>query len=561
MNVIGIGGYLGHDSSAALIVDGKIVAAVQEERFTRNKHEKEVPHQSIQFCLQQGQLNASQITNVVFTEQPYTVQAFNRGGALMSRIGEIGDQILPLAYASGFHREVLNYFPQAKVTAVEHHLTHLSASYLLSGYDKAAFLCIDGKGENYSATIGRISGNECEILEKHRYENGLGMFYSAVTHFLGFLSFGDEYKVMGLAPYGKPRYVDELSKLFSTNSHGQFQMKTSHSWQALDANRELESVLGFPMRMPSDRINEKHQNVAASLQKIFEAEVFKLAAYAKKLCTGERQLIFTGGCAQNCVAAGRLTTAGIFNEVYTSPVASDMSSALGAAVFGSETAGVEVEVESFRSLYLGPEPGRIPAAATECQLEVEGELHAFVAKKISQGLSVAWVRGGMELGPRALGARSILADPRDSDAQSRLNQKIKFRESFRPFAPAILADRVGEWFKFSGRADYMNLTAELRDEHQGKHLTIPSVVHVDHSARLQTVHPEVHSDFYQLIKEFDALTGVPILINTSFNLAGEPIVCSAQDAWNTLLQCDIDLLVVGDEVFQNPRVETECLGN
>ncbi len=552
MKIIGIGGYLGHDSSAALVVDGSCVAAAQEERFTRNKHAKGVPHHAIDYCLGHSGLSGEDIDEVVFTEQPHTVQTFNLGGGWLSRFGELADRKLSPGRASGFHRETMHRFPKARARAIQHHLTHIAASHLLSGMETAAFLCVDGKGENYSATIGRASTNTCEILEKHRFENGLGMFYSAVTKYLGFLSFGDEYKVMGLAPYGSPVHTEALRRMFTSNSNGQFRMLRGYTWKALDAIREISDLLGYPMRLPEEPIEQRHKDVAASLQKIFEDEIFKMAARAKKLCTDEESLVFSGGCAQNCVVGGKLGRSGIFDSIYVSPVASDMSSALGAAVHGAQLCDQSVDPDSFRSLYLGPQPGAVPAEATPHRLEVTGDLHAFIAQKISEGLSVAWVRGGMELGPRALGARSILADPRDANARNRLNRKIKFRESFRPFAPAILAERVSDWFEFNGRADYMNLTAQLRSDRRNDKAGIPSVIHIDHSARLQTVHPDVHPDLHQLIQEFENLTGVPILINTSFNLAGEPIVCSAKDAWETFVRCDLDLLVVGDEVFEQP---------
>ncbi len=553
MNVIGISGYLGHDASAALLVNGQVIAAAQEERFTRVKHDMAFPHLAIEYCLSEAGLDFADITNVVFTEKPFTARMFYFGGYPCSLAGEKMDELITSAVASPFHRKASKLFPAARFHAVQHHETHITVSHLLSGFSSSAFLCVDGKGENYCATIGRVSTGGVEILDKHAFENGLGMFYSIVTHFLGFLSFGDEYKLMGLAPYGEPVFTEDLAQLYTTTAQGQLRLKSRHQWSKLDANLELAGVLGFPMRMPEDPVEDCHRNVAASIQKIFEQEVLKLAQYTSDLAVIKEHLIFTGGCAQNCAAAGTLLRSGIFEDVFVSPVASDMSSALGAAVHFAHEQGESVSVESFRSLYLGPEAGEVPEQAQAHQISGVDRLYEYVAQQLSEGYVVGWVQGRMELGPRALGARSILADPRAVDAKDKLNRKIKFREGFRPFAPAIMAERVSEWFDFEGRADYMNLTAPLLLERRQPQVMVPGVIHVDFTARLQTVHAAVHQRLYLLLKEFERITGVPILMNTSFNLAGAPIVCSAQDAWETFVQCDIDLLVIGNEIFKNPR--------
>ena len=319
MIIIGIGGFLGHDASAALIVDGEVVAAAQEERFTGKKHDKSFPHHAIRFCLEKGKKSPEEVTHVAFTENPFTVQTFNSPFRSLSKMGEIADSLFPMRWASSFHNEALKIFPNASGFGTNHHKTHVSASFLLSGFSESAFLCVDGKGENYCATFGSVSQKGVEILGRQGFENGLGMLYTIVTHFLGFLSFGDEYKVMGLAPYGEPVYVDEISSMFRTCEKGRLRLKSRHSWRRLDGIREMQECLGFPMRKPDEPIDQSHKDVAASIQAIFESEILKLARHTQELAGNRSHLIFTGGCAQNCVAAGKLSRSGIFDSVFVSP--------------------------------------------------------------------------------------------------------------------------------------------------------------------------------------------------------------------------------------------------
>ncbi|MFM8887484.1 MAG: carbamoyltransferase, partial [Chthoniobacterales bacterium] len=415
---------------------------------------------------------------------------------------------------------------------------------------------------------------DVQILWEHPYDNGLGMLYTLVTYYLGFLSFGSEYKVMGLAPYGKPVFADKLSKLFTTDENGGMQLKfeAHFEWEMMmDLLPRIAEATGVPVRGPKDPLTEQHVDIAASLQAVFEQEVMKMARFVRKE-TGMENLLFCGGCAQNCVAAGKLRAEKIFNRVFNSPVGGDMGSGLGAAaLLERERRGGDFKLEA-KGFSLGGEPGPAPESARPYQVEVKGDLHDFIAGELAEGKIVAWVRGGMELGARALGARSILADPRQPGMQSRLNLAVKFRESFRPFAPAILAEKTGEWFDCAEESDYMNYTANLRPELRAKmpesfetlrerldfpRCSIPSVVHVDFSARLQTIRQEVHPDFYRLLTRFHERTGVPILINTSFNVSGQPIVNSGTEAWDCFVNTDVDLLVVGDEVFRNPFEKTK----
>lgn len=572
--ILGIGGVLGHDANAALLVDGRLIASSQEERHTRLKHDGAFPRQAIDDCLSIGGLTSSDVTDVVFAEkalQSYLFDVTERSGGILTRA--LG-HILPEGWANLYGQQARALLPQARFHHAWHHLSHVAGAFHTSPFDRAAFLCVDGKGEDYSASAGIISHDNLEMLWEQPYENGLGMFYTLITYHLGFLSFGSEYKVMGLAPYGTPRYITELSRLFSTTEHGGLRLHhpVRFTWKSLTAAMPwIARQTGFPARAIEEPLLQLHIDIAASLQRIFETELFKMARFIRS-ATGENNVLFCGGCAQNCVAAGKLRSQGIFSGVFNSPVGGDMGSGFGAALLLERQrrafAPFKIDAHGF---YLGSQPGPAPDAAQPYRVPYTDNLHAFIAQQLANGKIVAVVRGGMELGARALGARSILADPRANGMQSRLNLAVKFRESFRPFAPAVLAEHVGDWFDSSAESDYMNYTAYLRPELRMPmpdglsgikerldfpRCTIPSVVHVDYSARLQTVRRSVHPDFHRFIEAFYAVTGVPILINTSFNVAGQPIVRTAAEGWDCFVNTDIDLLVLNDEVYRNPFEKT-----
>lgn len=571
---IGIGGFLGHDGNAAILVDGRLITSMQEERLTRLKHDGSFPTMAIAECLRAAGVSAGNVTDVVFAEKPVQTRLFDfthRAGNVATRA--LG-QLAPESARGYYAIKARALFPHARFHYAWHHLSHVAGAFHTSPSERAAFLCIDGKGEDYSASAGTIDENGVKILWEHPYDNGLGMLYTLVTYYLGFLSFGSEYKVMGLAPYGKPVFADKLAKLFTTDENGGLQLKfdAHFKWgMMMTLLPRIAEATGVPVRGPKDPLTQQHVDIATSLQAVFEQEVMKIARFVRKE-TGMVNLLFCGGCAQNCVAAGKLRAAKIFDRVFNSPVGGDMGSGLGAAALlerGRRGGGFKLEARGF---YLGGEPGPAPESARPYEVEMKGDLHDFIAGQLAEGKIVAWVRGGMELGARALGARSILADPRQPGMQSRLNLAVKFRESFRPFAPAILAEKTGEWFDCAEESDYMNYTANLRPELRAKmpdafetlrerldfpRCSIPSVVHVDFSARLQTIRKEVHPDFHRLLTCFHERTGVPILINTSFNVSGQPIVNSGTEAWDCFVNTDVDLLVVGDEVFRNPFEKTK----
>lgn len=572
--ILGVGGLLGHDGNAALLAGDRLVSASQEERFTRLKHDGSFPRRAVADCLAAGGIGAEAVTDVVFAEKPVQSLLFDLaarpGGGLTRLVG----RALPELWGGYYQRPARALFPRARFHYAWHHLSHVAGAFHTSPFGRAAFLCVDGKGEDYSASGGVIDASGLDLAWEQPYANGLGMLYTLVTYFLGFLSFGSEYKVMGLAPYGKPVFAERLARLYTTDERGGLRLKADldFDWRRMLAALPLVAeATGVPVRGPKDELTEAHVDIAASLQHVFEQEIFKMARFLREQ-TGEENLLFCGGCAQNCVAAGKLRAARVFSAVFNSPVGGDMGSGLGAALLllREKRGGALGRVDS-RGFYLGPEPGPVPAAADAWRVPYEGDLHAFVAGELAKGKIAAWVRGGMELGARALGARSILADPRQPGMQSRLNLAVKFRESFRPFAPAILAEHVGEWFDSSDESDYMNYTANLlpalraampasfaglRERLDYPRCSIPSVIHVDFSARLQTVRREVHPDFHRLISAFHAATGVPILINTSFNVSGQPIVRTAAEAWECFLNTDVDLLVLNDRVFRNPFERT-----
>ena len=569
--IIGIGGLLGHDANAALLSGGSLLAASQEERHTRIKHDGAFPVRAITDCLQLGGISPALVTDVVFAEKPLQSLFFDlsaRSGNILSRgLGHF----IPGAWGSRYTRPARALLPQARFHFAWHHLTHVAAAFHTSPFARAAFLCVDGKGEDYCASAGVIDHGEIKLLWEQSYENGLGMFYTLITNHLGFHSFGSEYKVMGLAPYGRPTYVSQLNRLFTTDDHGGLRLRAPIRFTAsslLSALPLVAEATGVPARGPADPLTEAHIDLAHSLQQVFEDEVLKMARFIRAE-TGETEMLFCGGCAQNCVTAGKLRAAKIFARIFNSPVGGDMGSGLGAAILlEREHRGEQPLKVAANGFYLGGAPGSAPAAAKDYLVTLEGDLFAYVAARLAEGKIVAWVRGRMELGARALGARSSLADARQPGMQSRLNLAVKFRESFRPFAPLVLAEDCADWFDTNEPSDYMQYTASLVESRRApqpaqfaslrERLDFPrseigSVIHVDYSARLQTVNREVHPDMHRLLTAFKAITGVPILINTSYNVSGQPIVHTAAEAWECFLNTDIDLLVVDDQLFRNPQ--------
>lgn len=570
---LGIGGLLGHDANIAIFAADKLLYAAQEERFSRIKHDSAFPELAIIDGLSSAGISADQISTVVFAEKPLQNYLFERSKKMSNKISRFLGKFLPERTISGspYVRKARELFPNAKFRFAWHHLSHAVGAFHTSPFTSAAFLCVDGKGEDSNASIGLIDSNKIEILQELNFGHGLGMLYTLVTHFLGFPSFGSEYKIMGLAPYGVPVYKEKLQKLFDSNEHGGLQLKKNVGFHPRDIANHfdwVEEQVGIKCRTKSEPLSTEHVNLAASIQAIFEEEIIKMARFAKEI-TKEENLIFCGGCAQNCVTAGKLRDSGIFKQLFNSPVGGDMGSGLGAALLHLRNENVLTDVKiRDRGFYLGSEPGILNYPDAEAhKLNLDTDLHKFVANLLAKGYIVGWVRNGMELGARALGARSILANPIDPEMQTKMNLKIKFRESFRPFAPAILAEYQRDWFDTPHPSHFMQYTSYLNQEFRNEipkefssfreqlnypRCKVPSIIHVDFSARLQTVDKTIHPDFHELIRAFHDITGVPILINTSFNVNGQPIVRTADEAWECFINTEIDYVVINDNVYKNP---------
>jgi carbamoyltransferase len=571
--ILGIGGLLGHDGNAALFVDGRLVAASQEERFTRRKHDAAFPRSAALDCLAIAGLRPTDATVCVISEKPLQSLIFDRVGRPTNSLTWMLSHVISDGKFE-FPREARKLLPNAELKYAWHHLSHAAAAFATSPFERAAFLCVDGKGEDVSATVGLADAQRTEILYELPYEEGVGFLYTLVTHFLGFASFGSEYKVMGLAPYGEPAFVGKLRSFARSDRNGALRLNQAATFQlsALQAAvAALGKHIGLAPRQKDAPLTDDYVNLAASIQVLFEEEILNMARFARRV-TGEENLLFCGGCAQNCVTAGKLRSSGLFTGMFNSPVGGDMGTGIGAALlYRQKCKSVGDGKIDAGGFYLGSEPGEPPAEALENAISYTGNVHQAAARFLAEGKVVGWVRGRMELGARALGARSILADPRVADMQSVLNLKVKFRESFRPFAPAILAEDVGEWFDTTAPSDYMQYTAYLKPERRRPLLRelrglrerldfgrcdVPSVVHVDYSARIQTVRRDVHLDFHQVIDEFKKLTGVPMLINTSFNISGQPIVRTAEEAWLCFRHTDMDYLVINDLICRNPNDKT-----
>ena len=578
-----------HDSAAALVVDGRIVAAAQEERFTRRKHDHRLPLHAIQCCLEAGELKPEELDYVGFYDKPLlkferlleTYLAFAPAGFGSFR------RIIPSWLHEKLHvpRELTRALDGGcgkRYVFVEHHQSHAASAFFPSPFDEAAILTFDGVGEWATATLGIGRGNRITLTHELRFPHSLGLLYSAFTYYCGFRVNSGEYKLMGLAPYGEPKYVDLiLDKLIDLKPDGSFRADLSyfdycHGLRM--TSEKFHRLFGGPPRLPDAPLTEREMDLAASIQKVVEEITLRAVRHVHQR-TGTKNLCLAGGVALNCVANGRILREGPFENVWIQPAAGDAGGALGAALFiwrqllGNPRKPVLPDAQE--ASLLGPEFSDhevrrlLDARAAPYQhFPDESKLCRHVAGLIASGEVVGWMQGRAEFGPRALGNRSILADARSPQMQELLNRKVKFRESFRPFAPAVLRDRVSEWFQMRRHEDspYMLLVAPVAE---GKRLhppddasargldklkvvrsQLPATTHVDHSARVQTVDAQRHGRFYKLLEAFEAETGCPAVINTSFNVRGEPIVCSPEDAYRCFVSTNIDVLVMGSFVLR-----------
>jgi len=596
--ILGISAFY-HDSAAALVVDGKIAAAAQEERFTRKKHDHAFPQQAVEFCLSQAGLSVEDLDYVSFYERPFT--KFERLLETYVAFAPAGFrsfcQAMPLWVKEKLHlrrviRKSLGAKGAIKLVFPEHHESHAASAFFPSPFDEAAILTLDGVGEWSTTTYGMGRGAKIDLLGEIRFPHSLGLLYSAFTYYCGFKVNSGEYKLMGLAPYGRPIYRDRiLEHLLDLKPDGSFWMDMQYFnyCQGLTmTNGRFARLFGGPPRRPESQLEQRHMDLAASVQDVTEEAVLRMARHVHDK-TGARNLCLAGGVALNCVANGRLLREGPFDDIWIQPAAGDAGGALGAATFvwhqlldqPRDSQGRDAQ----RGSLLGPSysNGDIDKFLNEVGAEYESypqeeELLSRVASLLAEGKVVGWFHGPMEFGPRALGARSILGDARNRQMQTVMNLKIKYRESFRPFAPVVMKEHAHEWFHLEQRHEspYMLLVTDvhrnkqrLLDDTEAATMNedpdllkrvnvarseVPAITHVDYSARVQTVDDVRNPRFHRLMQAFYGLTGCPVLVNTSFNIRGEPIVCTPQNAYRCFLVTDMDALVLEDFVLVKESV-------
>jgi carbamoyltransferase len=560
MYILGISCYY-HDAAACLLKDGEIVAAAQEERFTRIRHDQDFPTQAIKYCLEHAGITIDDVQYVGFYDKPLikferilttylatwprSFPSFIKSTPLWLRKKLWIPQMIKKEL--GFNGEVL---------MIEHHLSHAASSYLVSPYQESAIVTVDGVGEWATSTICKGEGNDIQILKEIRFPHSLGLLYSAYTYYLGFKVNSAEYKVMGLAPYGEPRYVDKVLETISYTDDGSFKMNMkyfAYDYGLEMTNGHFEKLFGQPRRKPESKLEQFHKDVAMSVQKVVEEIVLNMVRHAHAL-TGSKNLCMAGGVALNCVANGRVVKETPYKDVFIQPAAGDAGGAVGVATYIYHTILGNERKWEMKHAYFGPEYNSDEIREYLKSNDVvykefsEDEMLDATVQAMVDQKTIGWFQGRMEFGPRALGARSIIADARNPENKSVVNLKIKFRESFRPFAPSVLEEKCSEWFDLDVPSPYMLLVADVRPDKR----TIPSVTHVDHSARIQTVDEHSLPRYYKLIKRFDDKTGCPVIINTSFNVRGEPIVCTPHEAYLCFMRTNMDVLVMDRFVMYKP---------
>ena len=592
MYILGISAFY-HDSAACLISDGEIIAAAQEERFTRTKHDSSFPAKAIKYCLKEGKISSEQVHYVVFYEKPLIkferlletyfafaprgFKSFAKAMPLWIKDKLFQKTILVNELKSQLN-EGINW--KDKLLFSDHHLSHAASAFYPSPYQNAAILTLDGVGEWTTTSCAVGNGSDLTIIKEIRFPHSLGLLYSAFTYYTGFKVNSGEYKVMGLAPYGEPRYANLIfDNLISVADDGSFQLNMDYFDFATGlrmTNDKFNKLFGGPVRTSETKITQREMDIAASVQKVTEEIVVKLAKGIFSE-TGEKNLCLAGGVALNCVANGKLLRERIFDNIWIQPASGDAGGALGAALAchyldQKKDSPKKVNKDSMKGSYLGPmftedeiEKFLIECGAVFKKLN-ENDMVIEVAEALANAKAVGWMQGRMEFGPRALGGRSILADPRSPTMQKQLNLKVKYRESFRPFAPSVLRQDVHDWFDHETDSPYMLLVADVIDKKRLEmneaekalfgidklnvpRSAVPAITHVDYSARIQTVHADTNPLYHALITKFSEKTGCPLLVNTSFNVRGEPIVCSPEDAFRCFMGTDLDLLAVGNCVL------------
>ncbi len=593
MYILGISAFY-HDSASCILKEGEIIAAAQEERFTRKKHDASFPHNAILYCLKEAKINASQINKVVFYEKPFlkferlleTYLAFAPKGFtsfakmmpvwIKDKLFQKSTIIKKLKFTLA---KDINW--GQRLLFSEHHLSHAASAFYPSPFERAAVLTLDGVGEWTTTSLAVGNGSDLKVVKEIHFPHSLGLLYSSFTYYIGFKVNSGEYKVMGLAPYGVPRYADLIrEKLIKVLDDGSFQLDMSYFNYATGlsmTNKKFDLLFGGPPRKSETELSQREMDLAASIQKVVEDIIIKIAKGIVNE-TGEKNLCLAGGVALNCVANSVLLREKVFDNIWIQPAAGDAGGALGAALsvwhlyFNNERK-IPPKGDCMGGSYLGPEftdieiENELKTCGAVYTKFSENDLIEKVAIALVEEKAIGWMQGRMEFGPRSLGGRSIIADPRSPKMQKQLNLKVKYRESFRPFAPSILREDVSEWFEHNIDSPYMLLVANVHKDKRRAMTTeeealfgidklnvcrssIPAITHVDYSARIQTVHADTNHRFYSLISKFKEKTGYPLVVNTSFNVRGEPIVCTPTDAFKCFMGTELDVLAIGNFLLE-----------
>ncbi len=590
ISILGISAFY-HDSAAALLRNGEIIAAAQEERFSRKKHDARYPYNAVKYVLEEGNINLNEVDHIVFFEKPFlkferlleTYMAFApRGFKSFSLSMPIW--LREKLFQKKFLFENLKQHDEKfkdinKIKFSEHHYSHAASAFYPSPFKESVILTLDGVGEWATTTVAIGKDNKLKMLKEIHFPHSLGLLYSAFTYYTGFKVNSGEYKVMGLAPYGKPKYKDLIiNELIDLKNDGSFKLNMKYFNYATGltmTNSKFSNLFGHPVRDPKkDLLTDFHMDIAASIQAVTEEVILRLTKDISKEYK-IKNLCLAGGVALNCVANGKILNEKHFENIWIQPAAGDAGGSLGAALayWHQELKKPRTDFkDKMKGAYLGPKYSndlikkKLDILKAKYTKKSTDETSSLVAKELSNNKTVGWFQGRMEFGPRALGGRSILADPRSEKMQKELNLKVKFRESFRPFAPSVLREDVSSWFEIDYDSPYMLLVAEVKKDIQVsmsekdkklfgieklnvKRSSIPAVTHVDYSARIQTVHKDTNHKYYNLINEFKKITNCPVIVNTSFNVRGEPIVCSIEDAFNCFMGTNLDLLVIEDFIL------------
>ena len=594
MKILGISAYY-HDSAACLVVDGEIIAAAQEERFTRKKHDQDFPRNAIQYCLSEAKCSPKDIDYVVFYDKPFL--KFERLLETYLAYAPVGfksfatalpiwlkDKLFQKSVIASALKDLWGTSTDwsERLLFSEHHLSHAASAFFPSPFEEAAVLTMDGVGEWTTTSVAIGKGSSLSVQKEIHFPHSLGLLYSAITYYTGFKVNSGEYKVMGLAPYGEPKYAQLMKDhLIDIKEDGSFALDMSYFNYCTGltmTNKKFDDLFGGPRRSEESELTQREMDLAASIQAVTEEVVIKLAKGIAK-STGLKNLCLAGGVALNCVANGKLLRENVFENIWIQPAAGDAGGAVGAALGAYYLMLKQPRIvnpqlqDGMKGSYLGPEYSqadieqRLKSVGAVFTNHSDEEVIKLTAQALADDKAVGWHQGRMEFGPRSLGGRSILADARSPTAQKLLNLKVKYRESFRPFAPSVLRENVSEWFEIDSDSPYMLLVADVQKSkrlemtNEQKQLfgieklniprsEIPAVTHVDYSARVQTVHAQTNPKYHALISRFKELTGCPVLVNTSFNVRGEPIVCTPEDAFRCLMGTEIEFLVVGNSIMR-----------